>query len=197
MPPRLYEEATLEMLRHLEDAEVCKLGHWHAAAAYETWHRYFIAVPAIIASALLTWLLMSPLDGLLTGPAAVFLKTGAPRLLALVVTILTGLDLFLGFKGLAAAHRNAALSYQEVWRHCKNWRTDFPDEAQAQQAAEAAKQYRDRLNSINRNSPQLPKWAWRSVSRQRLEGSVSYAFELREGPPNEGMHPTAPKPGGG
>jgi len=103
---------------------------------------------------LLTWLLMNPLDGLLTGPAAVFLKTGAPRLLALVVTILTSLDLFLGFKGLAAAaHRNAALSYQEVWRHCKNWRTDFPDEAQADEAAQAAKQYRDRLNSINRNSP--------------------------------------------
>jgi len=146
---------------------------------------------------LLTWLLMNPLDGLLTGPAAVFLKTGAPRLLALVVTILTSLDLFLGFKGLAAAaHRNAALSYQEVWRHCKNWRTDFPDEAQADEAAQAAKQYRDRLNSINRNSPQLPKWAWKSVGRQRAEGSVSYTMESRKGPPNQGMHPTAQTAGG-
>ena len=184
MSAKLYREATLEVLRHL--AAVCEMRH-----------RYFIAVPAIIASALLTWLLMSPLDGLLAGPVAVFLKTGAPRLLALIVTILTSLDLFLCFKGLAAAHRNAALSYSEVWRHCKNWRTDFPDEAKAEQAAQAAKQYRDRLNSINRNSPQLPKRAWRSVSRQRAEGSVSYDIELKQGPPNQGMHPAAQNAGGG
>jgi len=44
MPAKLYEEATLEVLRHLEDAEVSKLGHWQAAAVYDTRHRYFIVV---------------------------------------------------------------------------------------------------------------------------------------------------------
>jgi hypothetical protein len=98
------------------------------------------------------------------------------------------LDLFLGLKGLAAQHRNAALSYTEIWRCCKNWRTDFPDESTVREAVQAVRQYRDRLNSINRNSPQLPKWAWQSANRQRAEGSVSYAFDQQ---PNKPLQPTA------
>jgi hypothetical protein len=62
-----YDEATAEALRHLEDSEVSKLGHWHAVGIYEARHRWLIALPAIVASVLLTWLLTSSLDSLFGG----------------------------------------------------------------------------------------------------------------------------------
>jgi len=31
-----------------------------------------------------------------------------------------------------------------------------------------------RLNEINRDSPQIPKWAWKSVKKQQEEGSTTY-----------------------
>lgn len=169
----LYNNAHTEIDRHLEDAEVSKLGHWHAAAVLESRHRWLIAVPTVVLSALLTWLLMMP-DGIFASASSIKLAKITPPFIALLVTLVAGLDLMLGLKNLVASHRNAALSYQEVWRHCKNWSTDYPDYHSAEKAAQSAREYRDRLNSINRNSPQLPKWAWRSVSEQRAEGSVSY-----------------------
>ncbi len=176
----LYEYARVEIERHLEDSEVSKLGHWYAAAVLHGRHRNFIAIPAIVLAAMLTWLLQNSLDELLSPPTARFLSTVVPRFLALIVTLLTALDLLLSLKSLEAAHRNAALSYHEIWRHCKNWHTDFPDETYAERAAQAAREYRDRMNSINRNSPQLPNWAWKSVSAQRAAGSVNYSVETAE-----------------
>jgi hypothetical protein len=43
-----------------------------------------------------------------------------------------------------------------------------------EKAVQTVQGYRQRLNEINRDSPQIPKWAWKSVRTQRLEGSTQY-----------------------
>jgi hypothetical protein len=47
----------------------------------------------------------------------------------------------------------------------------------------AVQGYRARLNDINGDAPQIPKWAWRATRRQREDGSVSYRGEWRGSAP--------------
>lgn len=95
----------------------------------------------------------------------------------LATSILTTVGYSLNFGDLATRHRVAAHKYQDVWRQCKNWKTDFPSHEDAACACTRAKQMRDRLNEINKESPQIPEWAWRSVDVQRAAGSTAYDVE--------------------
>ena len=169
-----YDIAYEEILRHLEDTETSKLAHFYAASVYEKRHRFFIGLPATFFAILLTWLLTSPIENLFPQSMLTFLKDTLPIILSLIVAILSALSTWLNFNDLAIRHRMAAQNYQSLWRNCKNWKTDFPDASTIKEAIQVVKQYRDRLNEINRNSPQIPKWAWKSVRKQQKEGSTSY-----------------------
>ena len=170
----------MEIQRHLEDTEISKLAHWDAAAVYGKRHSVFIGLPATILSILLTWILSSDFRQLALDSA--ILKAFAdhvPVFIGLVVSLLSGLGTFLNFNELAIKHRTAAENLHSLWRDCKNWETDFPDESLCEKAVHAAQQYRKRLNDINRDAPQIPKWAWKSVKQQREEGSTLYKVETR------------------
>ncbi|WP_336819341.1 SLATT domain-containing protein [Cedecea sp. MMO-103] len=169
-----YEKVEKEMERHREDTETSKLGHWCAAAKYERRHKLYIGLPATTISIFLTWLLSSDAKDVLAGtsylqPLLVFL--------GLIVSILSGLGTFLNFNEQALKHRSAAESLHALWRDCKNWDTDFPDMNCCKEAVLAVQNYRKRLNDINRDAPQIPKWAWKSVNKQRAEGSTTYKNE--------------------
>ncbi|WP_162561434.1 SLATT domain-containing protein [Methylobacterium terrae] len=101
--------------------------------------------------------------------------------LSLIVSLLSGLTAFLNLNETASRHRNAAESLHALWRDCKNWETDFPDASQCEAAVKRVQIYRQRLNEINRDAPQIPRWAWKSVENQRREGSVSYRLEKKAG----------------
>jgi hypothetical protein len=168
----------LEVHRHLEDTETSKLAHWDAAAVYERRHKLFIGLPALVLSLLLTWLLSSDTKNLLSAsPDAKGFANSIPVVLSLVVSVLSGLSAFLNFNELASKHRASAENLNALWRDCKNWDTDYPDVSTCEKAVEAVQLYRKRLNEINRDSPQIPKWAWKSVQKQRAEGSTEYAAE--------------------
>jgi hypothetical protein len=171
-----YEKVGIEIQRHLEDSEVSKLSHFAAAGIYEKRHRYLVGT-ATGCAIVLTWILTSPLDRIFSPDLLYLLSDMIPVFLSLVVSILTALGTWLNFNDLAIRHRMAAQNYQALWRNCKNWETDFPDESTSKEAAQMVKQYRDRLSEINRNSPQIPHWAWKTVSKQREEGSTSYEIE--------------------
>ena len=172
-----YEQASNEYERHLEDTETSKLAHFYAAEKYEKRHKFFIGIPATSFAIILTWLLTSPLNSIFSQPTAEFLKNSLSVILSLIVAILSALGALLNYNDLAIRHRTAAQKYHALWRKCKNWKTDFPDETSADAAAEAAKLYRERINEINQDSPQIPRRAWKSVRTQMNEGSTSYRFE--------------------
>lgn len=170
-----FAAVTEEVQRHLEDTESSKLGHWYAARIYERFHKLYLGLPATLLSIMLAWLISSQAKAALpSGGAGYALLIQVPVFLSLVVSLLSGLTAFLNLNETAARHRNAAESLHSLWRDCKNWGTDFPDRSQCEAAVKRVQLYRQRLNEINRDAPQIPRWAWKSVQKQREEGSVSY-----------------------
>ena len=173
-----FDSVKQEVRRHLEDTETSKLAHWAAAAVYDRRHKLLIGLPATILSLLLTWMLSSDVKVLLItdGPFKA-VASNIPVVLSLFVSVLSGLGAFLNFQELASKHRATAENLNALWRDCKNWDTDFPDSSLCEKAVQTAQAYRRRLNDINRDAPQIPKWAWLSVKKQREEGSTQYAIE--------------------
>lgn len=162
-----------EVLRHLEDSETSKLSHFYAAARYEKLHKFYIGLPTTIAALLLSWLVaQNDLSG--DDYKIIF---GLKICLSLIVAISSGVSTFLNFNELAAHHRKAALKYQDIWRKCKNWETDFPDDTDLSKAKTVVQIYRTEMTNINQVSPQIPKWAWKSVAQQEKEGSTTYDVE--------------------
>ncbi|MEZ8153015.1 SLATT domain-containing protein [Vibrio splendidus] len=175
-----FEKVNQEVMRHLEDTEVSKLAHWSAAAVYKRRQMFFIGLPATFLSILLTWLLSSDFQSLAENSSKLkAISEHIPVFMGLVISLLSGLGTFLNFNELSIKHRTTAENLHSLWRDCKNWDTDFPDESSCEKAVSAAQQYRKRLNDINRDAPQIPKWAWKSVKAQRQEGSVKYQFEKK------------------
>ena len=167
-----------ELLRHLEDTETSKLAHWDAAAVYDRRHKLFIGLPATLLSLLLTWMLSSDVKAFFaTDGALKMVANNIPVILSLLVSVLSGLGAFLNFQELAAKHRTTAENLNALWRDCKNWDTDFPDAESCEKAVQTVQSYRRRLNEINRDAPQIPKWAWLSVKKQREQGSTRYAID--------------------
>lgn len=162
-----------EVARHLEDSETSKLAHFFAASRYETAHKYYIGLPTTIAALLLSWLVAQKEIDSQGVPWIFALKIT----LGLIVAISTGISTFLNFNELASQHRKAALRYQDIWRKCKNWETDFPDENDLQSAKKVIQSYRNEMTTINQDSPQIPKWAWKSVHKQIQDGSTKYLNE--------------------
>ncbi len=178
-----FDKVLVEIQRHLEDTEISKLAHWSAAAAYGRRHMIFIGLPATILSIILTWLLSSDFQSLASLSSELkFITAKVPVFIGLIVSLLSGLGTFLNYNELAVKHRTAAENLHSLWRDCKNWETDFPDESLCEKAVQAAQQYRKRLNEINRDAPQIPKWAWKSVEKQEKEGSTTYQIDRIKAP---------------
>ncbi|WP_299714513.1 SLATT domain-containing protein [Tardiphaga sp.] len=165
-----FEIVRREVSRHLEDTETSKLAHWHSADVYGSRNRWMIGVPATILSIALTWMLAADTK-------VIFSFEKAPVFLSLIVSMLTGVGAFLNLSDLAVRHRTTAENLSGLWRDCKNWDTEYPDASLCEKAVQTALIYRRRLNEINKDAPPIPKWAWKSVNRQRAEGSVSYKID--------------------
>jgi hypothetical protein len=169
-----YDLASVEFERHGEDSETSKLAHFYAAGAYERRALLFMQIPPTVLAVILTCLLTSDLNKFFDPNMVKILKEPVPVVLGLLIAIWSAVGAVLNYNQLAERHRTAAQKYQTLTRRCKNWKTDFPDESFATGARAEAKQCRDRLSEINAESPQIPKWAWKSVKKQREEGSTAY-----------------------
>lgn len=170
-----FRAAIAEIERHRQDTEISKLGHWVAAGVYEKVHKFALGLPATLLSILLAWILSSQTKAVFSDTAfSAELIHNVPVFISLMVSILSGMTAFLNLNDLATRHRTAAENLHALWRNCINWKTDFPDASSCDDAVKAAQSYRERLNDINKDAPQIPKWAWKGARRQRVAGSVSY-----------------------
>lgn len=169
-----YEIICLEITRHLEDAETSKLAHFDAASSFEKWNKFILGLPATLAATVLACIVNRDSKGTSTMEAWLnMLKI----VLSIIVPALSASITFLNLNDIATNHRTAAQRYSELSRKCKNWKTDFPDDTNNEKAKEMVQKYREEIISINKESPQIPKWAWKSVSKQKREGSTTYDNE--------------------
>lgn len=169
-----YEIICSEIARHLEDAETSKLAHFDAASTFEQWNKFILGLPATIAATVLAWIVNRDSTGNSTTEAWLnMLKV----VLSIMVPALSATITFLNLNDIATNHRAAAQRYSELLRKCKNWETDFPDDTNNEKAKEMVQKYREEITSINKESPQIPKWAWKSVREQKREGSTTYYNE--------------------
>lgn len=176
-----FELINQEVKRHLEDSEVSKLAHFYAASTYENRNKYFLGLPATLSAMILSWLVSQDVANENVAEVSANIKL----ILSLVVSILSGLVTFLNFNDVASKHRTAAQRYHQLWRKCKNWKTDFPDDTTNEKAKETIQKYREDLNEINNESPQIPKWAWKNTQKQQDEGSTDYVEEKKNTMPNK------------
>lgn len=165
-----FQLISTEIERHLEDAEISKLAHYNAAGRLDKVHRYYLGLPVTVAALLLSCLVtLKEVSPEYATPVYVL-----KLILGVVVTVSTGVGTFLSFNEIASKHRLAAHRYQSVYRRCKNWLTDFPDERDIAKAQKTARIYREELTEINKESPQIPKWAYNKVDDQQRSGLTSY-----------------------
>ena len=169
-----YEIICSEIARHLEDSETSKLAHFGAASTFEKWNKFILGLPATIAATVLAWIVNRDSTGNSTTEAWLNM---IKIVLSIIVPALSATITFLNLNDTATNHRAAAQRYSELLRKCKNWKTDFPDDTNNEKARETAQKYREEIISINKESPQIPKWAWKSVGEQKQEGSTTYNNE--------------------
>lgn len=171
-----YDIVLEEVGRHLEDTEVSKLAHWYCARVYGNRNKYFLGLPATLSAVFLSWIVSQDVESLDLGYFSIDIKL----VLSLAVSILSGLVTFLNLNEVASKHRIAAQRYHHLWRRCKNWKTDFPDDSSNEKAREIIQRYREELSEINGESPQIPIWAWKNTQKQQDKGSTSYEHEIEK-----------------
>lgn len=167
-----------EFERHLVDCHDSKRAHFDLADYFyekATLVRYAQSFGLVMITA---WLLTTQYEGFLPQNHPVVKAT--PMVLAIIVAVLTILEHVLQFKEKAIAHEQAAKRYHTLWRTCKNWQTDFPDETSVEQARIAVQKYREQLNDINRDSPHLSSLLWKKIEKMRKKNGKDvskYSFE--------------------
>jgi len=168
-----------EFERHLVDCHDSKRAHFDLADYYNEKASLVSYAQSFGLAAITAWLLTNQYDGLLPldHPAV----KATPTVLSIIVSILTILEHVLRFKEKAMIHEQAAKRYHTLWRTCKNWKTDFPDESTIEQARVAVQKYREQLNEINRDAPHLSSLMWKKIEIMRKrKGSKDvskYSFE--------------------
>lgn len=154
-----------EFKRHLIDCHDSKTAHFDLADYYEKRASFVNKIQSFGIAIVLTWLLSTQFSGFLPQDHAVV--KAFPTVLALIVSVMSILEYVLKYNEQAATHIKYAQKYHALWRSCKNWKTDFPNEDCFDQARVAVQKYRDSLSEINKEAPHLSFESWGKISTVR------------------------------
>lgn len=163
----LYTYVGNEINHHMMDSDERKILHSYAALRYERKHKMIVGSSTALAITL-TWLLTSPLENIIDPGLAKKIIDTVPMILALAVSLLSGLGAWLNYSDLSNKHRVASDNYHALWLKCCHWNTDFPDVEFAKDAARAAQIYRERIIEITCASPPIPSTVWSRVGRKTI-----------------------------
>ena len=178
----LYEQIEHEFQRHLTDCHDSKRAHFDLADYYYERAIRVYYVQSFGLAMIVAWLLSTQFKGFL--PLSHPLVTAMPTVLAIIVSVLTIAEHVFRFKEKALTHEHAAKRYHTLWRSCKNWKTDFPNDENIEQARTAVQKYREQLNDINRDSPHLSSVLWKKIDKIRERSGnkdvSKYSFENKQ-----------------
>ncbi len=181
--PLYKQQIEEEFQRHLADCRDSKRAHFDLADYYYEKANMLYYLQSFGLTVITAWLLSTQFEGFLPKDNSIVRAT--PTVLAIIVSVLTIVEHIFRFKDKAVTHEQAAKRYHTLWRSCKNWKTDFPDNnSTLEQARLVVQKYREQLNDINRDAPHLSSVLWRKIYKMRAKlgnKDVSkYSFEEEE-----------------
>lgn len=175
----LYQQIEDEFTRHLVDCHDSKRAHFDLADYYYEKANMLYYLQSFGLAVITAWLFSTQFEGFLSEDSSIVKAT--PTILAIIVSVLTIVEHVFRFKDKAVTHEQAAKRYHTLWRACKNWKTDFPDEATINNARLVVQKYREQLNDINRDAPHLSSVLWRKIEKVRKYSKrkdvSKYSFE--------------------
>ncbi len=166
-------------------ARESQFAHYEAAARYVSLSR-LLGVPSVLLSAAAGTTLFATLqeEG---APPGLRLAVG---LITLCAAILTALQTFLGFGGLADKHRNAAALYGAVRREIEQHQALPPSSREGVQSAMA--QLRGRLDEIASSAPDVPARTWKRAQAAIAHTSRPQGFERLGTTPDDSSQERGP-----
>src|SRR5688572_21787404 len=123
----MYENACIEIQRHLEDARTSKIAHFEMAVWYDYKENIMAFTNGISVALILAWLLSSQFKAIIPQEYQPIFQEIIPMILTMIVASVSAVASIVRFREHASENRLAAQKYQTLWRNCMNWRTDFPD----------------------------------------------------------------------
>ena len=164
----VYEE---EIKRHLEDSEAARSTQFEAAVRnekkYDNWLTISFLMTIIGVSAFFYTLLNMDCISKISILGGQFL--------ALAAAGCTFWSLIQNYQGKAVAHRQCAEEYSKIWKKCRNWKTDFPDEENMPDAKKYVHSIRDSVNTTNYFSPPALYIDYKKGKKDRESGSYDYS----------------------
>lgn len=177
-----FKEIEDEFKRHIIDCNDSKKAHFDLADYYYEKAKFINYLQGFGLSIVTAWLLSSQFKGLL--PDEHFIIIALPTVLAILVSILSMLSPIFKFNEKAMVHEQCAKRYHNLWRTCKNWKTDFPNESYLKEAKISVQRYREILNDINRDAPHLSSVLWEKIEKIRKRSEYKdvskYIFEEKD-----------------
>lgn len=179
-----YGEISEEFKRHIIDCNDSKRAHFDLADYYYKKAQRIDHLQGFGLGIVITWLLSNQFSGFLPNNHLFVVVT--PTILAIIVSVLSTLKPILKYHEKALVHESCAKKYHTLWRTCKNWQTDFPNDTFLNEARVAVQRYREILNDINRDAPHLSSILWPKINKIRSNPSYidvsRYSFEKDNSP---------------
>ncbi|GHS91359.1 hypothetical protein FACS1894174_05270 [Bacteroidia bacterium] len=167
-----------EIGRHLQDTEAAKATQYAAAERNEKWYKQFLRIGfiiTIVGISALFYIIFNTGNGVFSFYCFDITK----QIMSLTITLLgAGLTLWplvKDYSGKAVNHRRFAEEYNSVWKQCKNWQTDYPDEKNILDAKSNVHSIRERVISINNLSPATQGKDYEKGIKNRTSGSYDYS----------------------
>lgn len=153
-----------EMKHHLEDCEQSKMRHFdYSDICYEK-KTYVNTANYVALGITLAWVLSTQFKEII--PTTHWLYSVFPVAIALVLAALNAIESKSGYAQQCSEHLSAAQRYHQLWRHCKNWKSDVDPENHVE-FRDFVLKIRQRLNDINETSPHISIFKQKEIEKFR------------------------------
>lgn len=162
------EQIILEAKRIEESLLYSSKGHF---AASSFWSKFHLAcgIPAVVLSAIVG-----------CNTLAAFAKNWIVVILSLLVVALSSIMTFLNPNERASTHQNAANNYDALMNKIRIfWSIDCWTEVAEAVLTEKLKYYSELKDRLNQNSPQIPRFAYRTAKKGIENGEGLYEVDKK------------------
>lgn len=156
-----------EVKRIEEDSLYSSKSHFYAAQFWSNLHLW-LGVPAAVLAAVAGVSALSEFNNhsLIAG------------LLAIIVSALSAVNVFLNPNEKANSHHNAGSQYNALRNSARIFsEIHLNIDGNSEDILKKMEKMNDKRNSLNEKSPQIPRWAFKKARRGIREGEASYEVE--------------------
>lgn len=162
------KEAIIDESKRIEESCLyTSRGHFVAAQCWANFH-LFIGIPTVILAAI-------------AGITAFVENNVLAGILAIIVAVFTAVTTFLNPKERANNHLSAGNNYDSLLTKTRIfWTINCRGENSKQVLSEKLKDLSERRDKLNRESPQVPTWAYKRAKKGIEAGETTYSIDKDE-----------------